>query len=101
LQFIVLLFPNRALAVRSTPQKDKAEMEVSIGIPIYSGTLSSNDPLAAIAGTDVEMSAADDEVGPEYSNDMVYKRINLDDLEGKNFANKMELLMAVLADATN
>ncbi len=33
-------------------------------------------------------------------NGVTYKVVRLDRLEGKNFLNKMEMLMAVLADAT-
>ena len=73
-------------------------MEVSVGIPLHSEALPSSNELLAIRSTDILI---EEDVGPEYGNDMIYKRINLDQIEGKNFTNKMELLMAVLADSTN
>lgn len=102
----MLTSPNgkRILAVRSSPQAFMlAGMQVFIGYPPNSkSTFSNNNNIQEMdVAEETELSSLGFDGMEVSSGDGVkYRAVRLDRLEGKNFLNKMEMLMAVLADGT-
>jgi len=102
----MLTSPNgkRILAVRSSPQAFMlAGIQVFIGYP-------PNTKCGFLEGDNTEAMEVDNSVaagslgleGMDISagDGVKYRTVRLDKLEGKNFLNKMEILMAVLADGS-
>lgn len=89
--------------MRSSPQAYAvAGIQVFIGYPPNANCSFLNNNSGAAMDVDDNSAAALGLEGLEVSSGdgVKYKVVRLDRLEGKNFLNKMEMLMAVLADAT-
>ncbi|CAL8111497.1 unnamed protein product [Orchesella dallaii] len=101
----MLTSPNgkRILAVRSSPQAfmSAASIQVFIGYPPnakYTTQQNNNNPIPM--EVDDTSAATLGFEGMDLAAGVRYKSVRLDKLEGKNFLNKMEMLMAVLADVS-
>jgi hypothetical protein len=79
--------------VRSSPQSHQCGIQVFIGYP----------PKTKIDGVGDIMDEGTESSSPfegiESGSGIIYKGLKLDRMEGKNFLNKIEMLMAVLGDA--
>jgi mediator of RNA polymerase II transcription subunit 17 len=88
---------KRSLAIRSSPQNYHGGIQVFVGYPPGSSSSLLKDSMDIDTHFNPEPFNTDQPF--ESAEGILYKPIRLDKLEGKNFLNKMEMLMAVLADA--